>query len=293
MQIGKFKSAAVIAGGVPGGRAQISGLFDIKDRVIVVTGGCGLLGSTFAQALIEQGARVAVVDLPAALMKTPDWLERAGRDDRALCLRADVTKRDELDAALGLLKEKWGSPFGLINNAAIDTRPDASAEINGPFENLSEAAFDEVMAVNVKGVMLCCQVFGTEMAQAGAGSIVNISSIYGMVAPDQRIYQYRRDAGEDFYKPAAYSVSKSASYNLTRYLAAYWGGRHVRINTLTLGGVFNAQDERFVEAYTTKVPLGRMAHADDYVGPVIFLMSDEARYMTGANLVVDGGYTAL
>ncbi len=275
------------------GRAQISGSFDITDKVIAVTGGCGLLGSAYARALVEQGARVAVVDLQAAFAKIPDWLERAVHDNRALCLKADVTKRGELDAALFSIKDKWGSPFGLINNAAIDTRPDASADVNGPFENLSESMFDEVMDVNVKGVLLSCQVFGSEMAREGVGSIVNISSIYGMVAPDQGIYQYRRDAGENFYKPAAYSVSKSASYNLTRYLAGYWGSRQVRVNTLTLGGVFNAQDSRFVEAYTAKVPLGRMANAKDYVGPVVFLMSDESRYMTGANLVIDGGYTAL
>jgi NAD(P)-dependent dehydrogenase (short-subunit alcohol dehydrogenase family) len=131
------------------------------------------------------------------------------------------------------------------------------------------------------------------MARIGAGSIINVSSIYGMVAPDQGIYQYRRDEGDDFYKPVGYSVSKSSLYNLTRYLAAYWGKRQVRVNTLTLGGVLNSQDARFIDKYVAKVPLGRMANQDDYVGPVIFLMSEAARYLTGANIVIDGGYTAL
>lgn len=275
--------------GKPGRWVYISGNFDVKDRVIAITGGCGLLGSVFARALAAQHARIAVIDLPGA--KTPEWME--GEPGRYLRLDADITRRSELDAALHAILNTWGGIFGLVNNAAIDTRPDAPSDINGPFENLSETVFDDVMRVNVKGAVLCCQVFGAEMARIGDGSIVNISSIYGMVAPDQRIYQYRRDAGEEFYKPAVYSVSKSALHNLTRYLAAYWGNRQVRVNTLTLGGVYNAQDRRFVEGYTAKVPLGRMADAGDYAGPVVFLMSDAARYMTGANLVVDGGYTAL
>jgi NAD(P)-dependent dehydrogenase (short-subunit alcohol dehydrogenase family) len=181
----------------------------------------------------------------------------------------------------------------LVNCAAIDTRPDAPAEDNGPFENLVEQVFDATMAVNVKGVVLCCQVFGGAMARAGLGSIVNIASIYGMVAPDQDIYQYRRDQGDVFYKPIGYSVSKSALYNLTRYLAVYWGKQQVRVNTLTLGGVKNLQDQRFIEKYEAKVPLGRMAQPEDYVGAVAFLMSDASRYLTGANIVIDGGYTAL
>jgi NAD(P)-dependent dehydrogenase (short-subunit alcohol dehydrogenase family) len=141
----------------------------------------------------------------------------------------------------------------------------------------------------VKGVALCCQVVGARMAEAGRGSIVNISSIYGMVSPDQRIYEYR---GDGFTKPIAYAVSKSALFNMTRYLATYWASKQVRVNTLTLAGVFNNQDPRFLAAYTPKVPLGRMASADDYIGAIVFLISNASTYMTGANLVVDGGWTA-
>jgi NAD(P)-dependent dehydrogenase (short-subunit alcohol dehydrogenase family) len=148
------------------------------------------------------------------------------------------------------------------------------------------------MDVNVKGVFLASQVLGGAMARAGRGSIVNISSIYGLVSPDQRIYEYRRQQGQAFFKPVAYSASKSALLNLTRYLATYWAARGVRVNTMTLAGVAAGQDEAFMHGYLQKVPLGRMAAEDEYDGALIFLLSEASRYMTGSNLVVDGGWTA-
>ena len=129
------------------------------------------------------------------------------------------------------------------------------------------------------------------MAQAGRGSVINISSIYGMISPDQRIYEYRRRNGEEFFKPVAYSASKSALFNLSRYLATYWGGKNVRVNTLTFAGVFNGQPGEFLEGYCPKVPLGRMARPDEYNGAVIFLASDASSYMTGEQMLIDGGYT--
>jgi len=150
-----------------------------------------------------------------------------------------------------------------------------------------------MLDVNVKGVVYCCQVFGAAMAGAGRGSIVNISSIYGILSPDQGLYQYRRDRGEEFYKPVGYSVTKSALINLTRYLAVYWGKAAVRVNTLTFAGVFANQEPAFLEPYTLKVPLGRMAEPQDYDGPVVFLMSDAARYMTGAKCRGRRRFTAM
>lgn len=256
--------------------------FDLHDRVVIVTGGAGQLGRAFTAALNGVGAKVAVIDrVPAK--EIPE----------ILTLACDITDRGALERALMQVESRWETPYGLVNAAAIDSPPDAPPEENGPFETYPETSFDRIMDVNVKGTFLCCQVFGGAMAKAGRGSIVNIASIYGMVSPDQSLYQYRRDRGEVFFKPVAYSASKSALYNLTRYLAAYWGAKGVRVNTLTLGGVYNNQEPAFLERYQAKVPLGRMAGAHEYNGVVQFLLSDAASYVTGSNVVVDGGFTAL
>jgi NAD(P)-dependent dehydrogenase (short-subunit alcohol dehydrogenase family) len=266
----------------------VSDHFDLANRVIVVTGGAGRLGAAFTRALLAAGARVAVIDLAETVSSFRD-----ADPSRLQVYTADVTSRAALESIRADLRKSWGEPFGLVNNAALDSAPDAPAGENGPFEQYPEESFDRIMAANVKGPFLCCQVFGAGMAAAGAGSIVNIGSIYGIVSPDQALYQYRRDRGDTFFKPAAYSVSKSALMNLTRYLAAYWGPSGVRVNTLIFGGVFDDQDREFLRGYVRKVPLGRMAEPEDYEGPLVFLMSDAARYMTGASLVVDGGFTAL
>ena len=149
------------------------------------------------------------------------------------------------------------------------------------------------MNVNVKGVYLACQVIGSAMAEAGRGSIINVSSIYGIVSPDQSLYEYRRARGETFFKPVAYSVSKSALLNLSRYLATYWARSGVRVNTLVIAGVENRQEEAFLQAYCQRIPMGRMAERTEYNGAVLFLASEASRYMTGSQLVVDGGWTAI
>jgi len=257
-------------------------LFDLKGRVVIVTGGSGQLGRQFARALTDQGARVAVFDLA-----TP---EQAGAGE--LVLHVDVTDRASVERALASVVSTLGVPSGLVNAAALDSPPDAPAAENGPFETYPEGSWDRVMDVNVKGTMICCQVVGAEMAKSGRGSIVNISSIYGVVSPDQRMYEYRRGAGAAFFKPVAYAASKSALLNLSRYLATYWAPQNVRVNTVTFGGVFNGQDPQFLAEYSRRVPLGRMAREDEYNGAIVFLLSDAASYMTGSNLVIDGGWTA-
>ena len=191
------------------------------------------------------------------------------------------------------ITSKFGTPTVIVNNAAIDSPPSAPLEENGPFEDYPEESWDKVIDVNLKGVYLCCQVFGAVMAKAGKGSIINIASIYGVVAPDQNLYDYRRARGEVFYKPIAYSVSKSGILNLTRYLAVYWAKQNVRVNSLTIAGVFNNQEQAFLDAYCGRIPVGRMASIDEYNGSVLFLASKASLYMTGANLVIDGGWTAI
>ena len=267
-------------------------LFDVSGRVVAVTGGMGQLGQQFAAALTERGARVAILDLEADAGRLSRPLADAHDNGRLVTIEADVTRRRSLEGALAHIRDAWETPHGLVNNAALDSPPDAPAAETGPVEDYPEASWDEVMDVNVKGVFLACQVLGGAMAEAGRGSIVNVSSIYGMVSPDQGLYQYRRAKGEAFFKPVAYSASKSALYNLTRYLATYWGARGVRVNTVTLGGVFDDQDERFVEGYGARVPLGRMAREDEYNGAIVFLLSKASEYMTGSNLIIDGGWTA-
>ncbi|MCR6629407.1 MAG: SDR family oxidoreductase [Magnetospirillum sp.] len=272
----------------------MSNLFDLSGRIVVVTGGLGQLGHQFATALVAQGARVAVLDVTADAAAIE---RRYGNDwnrDALLFLACDVTNRSSLEAALAAITTRFNQvPHGLVNNAALDSPPDSPPEENGPFETYPEASWEKVMAVNAKGPFLACQVFGGAMAQAGRGSIVNVASIYGTVSPDQALYQYRRDRGEVFFKPVAYAASKSALYNLTRYLAAYWGGKGVRVNTVTFAGVFNNQDPEFLARYHAKVPLGRMADASEYNGAIIYLMADASSYMTGSNMVIDGGFTAL
>jgi NAD(P)-dependent dehydrogenase (short-subunit alcohol dehydrogenase family) len=249
-------------------------LFSLEGRVAVVTGGAGQLGREIVHGLEERGARVAVFDVAA--------------DPH----RVDVTDRAAIESATAKVVSELGVPHILVNAAALDSPPDAPPDEVGPVESYPEAAFDEVMDVNVKGTFLPCQAIGARMAAEGRGSIVNVSSVYGMLSPVQELYEFRRGGGEEFYKPVAYSVSKSALYNLTRYLATYWAKSGVRVNTLTLAGVANDQPQEFVDAYTARMPVGRMADVREVVGPVVFLASDASSYVTGANLVADGGWTA-
>jgi NAD(P)-dependent dehydrogenase (short-subunit alcohol dehydrogenase family) len=264
--------------------------FDLSGRVVIVTGGLGLLGRRFCAALASRGASVAAFDQSADARRASEVF--GADNERILSLRVDVTSRQSLDTAVDAVIAQFGVPHGLVNAAALDSPPGAPAEENGPFETYPERSWDRVMEVNVKGTFLSCQVIGARMAAAGRGSIVNVSSIYGLVSPDQRIYEYRRSSGEPFFKPVAYSASKSAVLNLTRYLATYWGDKNVRVNTVTFGGVFSGQDSQFLSGYTARVPLGRMAREDEYNGAIVFLLSDASSYMTGSNLVIDGGWTA-
>jgi NAD(P)-dependent dehydrogenase (short-subunit alcohol dehydrogenase family) len=267
-------------------------IFSVKDRVVVVTGGLGQLGRQFSLALADRGARVAVLDTRVDENVIQERYGTRKDDENLRFLSGDITVRAAVKEAFDEVQNKWGVPYALINTAALDSPPNAPIEENGPFESYPESSWDKVMETNVKGIFLCSQIIGGAMAQAGRGSIVNISSIYGIVSPDQRLYEYRRKRGELFFKPIAYSASKSALLNITRYLSTYWAPRNVRVNTLTLGGVFNNQDEGFLKAYTSRVPLGRMARQDEYNGAIVFLVSDASSYMTGANLILDGGWTA-
>lgn len=265
-------------------------LFDVSKDIVIITGVSGQLGYEYANAFLIQGAKVTGIDI--------------GESDNSFKLmnqfpqnfhfaKANVTNKNELKQVLSQVKNLFGTPSILVNNAAIDSPPSAPPLENGPYEDYPESSWDKVMSVNLKGVHLCCQVFGDAMAKVQKGSIINIASIYGVVSPDQSIYDYRRERGEIFYKPVAYSVSKSGILNLTRYLAVYWAKANVRVNTLTIAGVFNNQEQAFLDAYNKRIPIGRMARANEYTGAVIFLASQASSYMTGSNLTLDGGWTAI
>ncbi|MFH1836451.1 MAG: SDR family oxidoreductase [Methanobacteriota archaeon] len=262
-------------------------IFDLEGRVAVVTGACGQLGGEFVKTLISFGASVAAFDVDLGNPKS----QLVGLNpDKLIKVEVDVTDRNSIKKGLEMVLDKLGEPRILVNNAGVDSPPGLVKEDTGVFEQYTESNWDKVMDVNIKGAFLCCQVIGGRMVKTGGGSIINISSIYGMLSPDQRLYEIN-SAEKRFYKPVAYSVSKSGLVNLTRYLATYWADKKVRVNTLTLGGVFNNQDKQFIEKYSSRVPLGRMACQEECGGIIVFLASDASSYMTGSNLVLDGGYS--
>ena len=256
-------------------------LFDLDGRIAVVTGGMGQLGQVYLAGLAERGMRVASFDVAAGAV--PEGVR---------AYEVDITDRASIARAVDDVVAEWGVPHVLVNNAALDSPPDAPADEVGPFEEYPEAAFDAVMDVNVKGTLLCCQVVGAAMAREGRGSIVNVSSVYGLLSPPQDLYEFRRARGETYFKPVAYAVSKSAVLNLTRYLATYWAKDGVRVNTLTLAGVENGQPQEFLDAFAARSPIGRMLDAREALGAVVFLASDASSYATGSNVVVDGGWSA-
>ena len=236
-------------------------------RVAVVTGASGRLGPVWTAALAAAGARVVGVDLAP------------GEDVEV----ADVTDRAALEAAAERITAAHGTPAVLVNNAGIDQPPDPDA---GGVETLD--AFQRTVDVNLAGAFNATQVFGAAMVAAGGGAIVNVGSLYGTIAPEPRFYDHL----PGFVKPAAYGASKAGVLHLTRYFARLWGAHGVRVNALSPGGVRGQQDPEFLAKYTARVPLGRMAEPGDLGGPLVFLASDAARYVTGHELKVDGGFTA-
>lgn len=263
----------------------IKKLFDLSGKVAIVTGAAGQLGGEYVRTLLEAGAVVSAFDIK---LDNPKGKLDEIKSDRFLPVKVNITNKKSIEYGLKTVLSRYGKPHILINNAAIDVPPNSNKYDTGPFETYSESSWKIMLDVNLKGMFLCCQVIGGYMAKMGGGSIINISSIYGILSPDQRIYSYK---DKPFFKPITYCVSKAGVLNLTRYLATYWAKNNVRVNTLTLGGVFNNQDERFLKNYIHKVPLGRMARQDEYNGAILFLASDASSYMTGSNLVIDGGYS--
>lgn len=257
-------------------------VFRLDGKTVVLSGAAGIIGSELTRACVAAGARVLALD------RDGPALERLRAHGQAVlpCV-ADIADPPSLKAALEQLLQTWGEPDVLFNNAA--TKSDNFFE---PFETFPLADWQQVLSVNLTGAMLCAQVFGSRMAQRGSGSIVNTLSIYGIVGPDQRIYEGSEYLGRQINTPAIYAASKAGLWGLTQYLATYWGHRGVRVNAVTPGGVYSGQNETFVRNYSARAPLGRMARAEDIANAMLYLASDAAAYVTGHNLVVDGGWTA-
>ena len=264
--------------------------FSLKDRIAIVTGALGLLGKQHCLALAEAGANVIVCDLDGDKCRSfADTLPVPG-----LGFEMDITNMDSVIEVRDKVLMQFGKIDILVNNAAINDmfeNPAMAKELS-MFENYPLESFRKSLEVNVTGTFICSQVFGTEMIKEGKGSIINIASTYGVVAPDQSIYKDEY-GNQKFYKSAAYPVTKGAVISFTKFLAAYWGNKGIRVNALSPGGVENNQERYFIKNYSKKTPLGRMAQPDDYKGALVFLASDASSYMTGANLIVDGGWTAL
>jgi NAD(P)-dependent dehydrogenase (short-subunit alcohol dehydrogenase family) len=263
-------------------------MFSLKNRTAIVTGAIGLIGKEHCKALSEAGANVVVTDIDE--IKCTEFAGTLSTESIGAAL--DVTKPESIKNLRDKILKKFGHIDILVNNAAINDmfeNPKTASE-QSKFENYPLELWQKSVDVNLTGVFLCSQILGSEMVKKKSGSIINIASTYGITAPDQSLY-IKEDGTQSFFKPPAYSATKGAVIMFTKYLAAYWGKDGVRVNTLTPGGVENNQDEFFIEKYSAKTPLGRMADPSDYKGALIFLASDASSYMTGANLVVDGGWT--
>ena len=270
--------------------SQLPELFDLTGRVAIVTGGVGLLGAEFCHTLAEAGAAVTIADLNGvAARNLAASLTQIGY--RALGCATDVTSSDSVKEMVTATLEAYGRLDILINSAALDPKfdPQSQKSHSGAFESYPEELWQQALDVNLTGAMLCCQAAVQPMLEQGCGTIINISSIYGVSAPDQRLYQ--RDEQPPQFKPVYYTVTKAGILGLTKYLAAYYGEKNIRVNALTPGGVYNGHDDEFLKAYAARSIIGRMAKKDEMNGALLFLASDASRYMTGANLIVDGGWT--
>lgn len=269
-------------------------LFRLDSRVAIVTGGAGLLGCEYCHALAEYGAHVVVADIRGSAAQ--DLAVQIVKRDlpKAIGIEVDVSDKASVQSMVNRTLDEFGRVDILVNNAALDPKFDAqhAQEHVNAFEDYPLELWNQGIAVNLTGMFLCAQAVAKPMLKQGKGVIVNICSTYGLVGPDQRLYERDDPNAPRMYKPVVYSVTKSAVLGLTRYLATYWAGKNIRVNALTPGGVFNNHDEEFVRRYSYRTPLGRMADKSEYCGALLFLVSDASSYMTGANLVVDGGWTA-
>jgi NAD(P)-dependent dehydrogenase (short-subunit alcohol dehydrogenase family) len=279
-----------------GETGRVAELFDLSGRVAVITGGAGLLGYHHGDILAAAGAHVVLVDLAAAQPVLRAEQLEAAHGPACLGLVADITREEQVAAMRDEVLRRFGRVDILINNAA--NNPKVEDQKPGQpwsrLENFPLATWNDDIAVGLTGAFLCARVLGQEMARRGSGVILNVASDLAVIAPDQRLYRKEGLAeDEQPVKPVTYSVVKTALLGLTRYLATYWVEQGVRVNAISPGGVENGQPEEFMAKLEALIPMARMARKDEYQGAVLFLCSDASAYMTGQNLIVDGGRSVL
>jgi NAD(P)-dependent dehydrogenase (short-subunit alcohol dehydrogenase family) len=273
---------------------RVATLFDLTGRVAIVTGGAGLLGYHHGVILASAGARVVLLDLNTANPAARATQLTAESATEAIGLACDITSETDLEAVRKTIIDKFGRIDILINNAANNPKVEDGNTAWSRLENFPLASWEADIRVGLTGAFLCSRIFGAEMARRKSGVIVNVASDLAVIAPDQRLYRVE-GLPEDRQpvKPVTYSVVKTALVGLTRYLATYWSEVNIRVNAISPGGVFNGQPEVFLSRLRQLIPLGRMAERDEYQGAILFLCSDASSYMTGTNLVIDGGRSCL
>lgn len=267
-------------------------LFNLNNQIAVVTGCMGLLGPIWSLGLLEAGAKVVGIDLPGS--KISDRFNKLTKEygnDKIKFYKADILDKSSLKKTLLQIKKDFGIPTILLNNAGIDQPPSTTTK-NYYLEDIPIEISRKIFDVNVLGTFNMIQVFGSEMKKLGQGSIINIASHYAIVVPDPDFYKHIK-TNPPFLKPIMYGPSKAAVIALTKRMAVEWGPYNIRVNSISPGGLFNHQDPKFLKKYEQKVPLGRMGIDHELIGPLIFLASKASSYVTGFNLVIDGGFTNL
>ena len=282
-------------------------LLDFSDKTVIITGGAGLLGRVYAVALLQTGAKVILFDKKIDKKKLLDKIKtesniEQNKSNNLRVIKCDITNPKKVAEVFKKLDKLLHNLKILINNASLvkQVGNDNLLDDYKPFLKMKPQDWEEYFSVDLTGTLLVTQKTIPYMQKNGGGTIINISSTYGLLSPDQRLYKYfnkklstkEKKLGIKIEKPIGYSISKSGTLNLTRFLATKFAENNIRVNTMTLGGVYDNNPTEFVKSYAERTPLGRMANKTEYAGPLLFLASDMSSYMTGSNLIVDGGWTA-